>query len=150
MRQRFVFKKSVYDFLQGRPSDQRLMLYDSILEYSFNGLEPHDTSTIKKDFNIVKKHLTKPKINVVSRDINTRKKEFQDKLRIHLDEFGKDMLNDFYKYWAEENSSGTLMKFEQQKTWETKLRLGRWSKNNFNNNPKLTASKKWREMLNNE
>jgi len=38
--------------------------------------------------------------------------------------------NEFIDYWTEENSKGK-MRWQLEKTWNTKLRLGRWAKNNF-------------------
>jgi hypothetical protein len=37
--------------------------------------------------------------------------------------------NNFLSYWTELNRSGTKMRFELQKTWETKRRLLTWQKN---------------------
>ena len=37
--------------------------------------------------------------------------------------------NEFLSYWTEPNRSGTKMRFELQKTWETKRRLLTWQKN---------------------
>ena len=37
--------------------------------------------------------------------------------------------NNFLSYWTELNRSGTKMRFELQKTWETKRRLQTWLKN---------------------
>jgi hypothetical protein len=39
------------------------------------------------------------------------------------------MLNEFYFYWTEKNKSGSKMKFEMEKTWDTKRRLGTWKRN---------------------
>mgnify|MGYP003147871524 CR=1 FL=1 len=48
------------------------------------------------------------------------------------DQYDKDMRVAFKKYWTETNPSGTKMRFEMQKTWNTALRLARWDSNNFN------------------
>jgi len=39
-----------------------------------------------------------------------------------------EMLKNFFDYWTEKNPSGTLMRFQQQKTWETHLRLATWAR----------------------
>ena len=39
------------------------------------------------------------------------------------------MLREFYDYWREPNKSKTKMKFELQETWDLKLRLIKWEKN---------------------
>lgn len=55
-----------------------------------------------------------------------------------IDELGKfkglypsEMLRAFFKYWKEPSASG-MMKFQLEKTWETKLRLERWQRNDKN------------------
>lgn len=66
--------------------------------------------------------------------IEDKKSEFKNSLSEHLDEFGKEILNDFYAYWTELNPSKTKMRFEMEKTFEIKRRLSRWRKNNYNSN----------------
>ena len=39
------------------------------------------------------------------------------------------MLSEFVSYWTEMNKSETKLRFELQKTFEIKLRLLRWEKN---------------------
>ena len=56
------------------------------------------------------------------------KDDFKNSVGLHLDEYGKDMLNEFYIYWTEKSASGQ-MKFQLHKTWETSKRLLTWSKN---------------------
>ena len=41
----------------------------------------------------------------------------------------KEIREDFISYWTEENKSKTKMRFEMEKTWDTKKRLERWMKN---------------------
>ena len=76
-------------------------------------------------------------VNVnVSKNINidSRKLKFAESLKIYLDSYGKDLMNDFFKYWTEPNKTNTKLKFELEKTWSVKLRLERWAKNNKNFN----------------
>ena len=40
-----------------------------------------------------------------------------------------EMANDFLNYWTEQNTSGTKMLYEMQKTFDISLRLKRWEKN---------------------
>lgn len=49
------------------------------------------------------------------KSIEERKKEFAEELREFLEKYGKDMLNDFYKYWTEHNNKGRKMRFEMSK-----------------------------------
>lgn len=58
--------------------------------------------------------------------------EFYDTLTHFFDEFGKELVEEFYKYWSEPNKSKTKIRWQLEKTWDVKRRLERWSKNNFN------------------
>lgn len=58
-----------------------------------------------------------------------RERDFYDSLTVYLDTYGKEMLRDFFNYWSEPNKSGSKMKFEMQKTWDTARRLVTWSNN---------------------
>lgn len=42
-----------------------------------------------------------------------------------------EIVKEFFDYWKEPNKSKTKMRFEMEKTWDLKLRLNRWSSNNF-------------------
>lgn len=54
-------------------------------------------------------------------------KEFIGELSKFKDFFPKDLLNSFYKYWSEKSASGK-MKFQLERTWETKRRLENWQR----------------------
>ena len=43
----------------------------------------------------------------------------------------KDEVAKFIDYWTETNKSGTKMRFELEKTWDTSRRLKRWMNSNF-------------------
>lgn len=77
--------------------------------------------------------------------IEERKLKFADTLRPFLEEFGSDMLNDFYSYWTEPTQSKIpKLKFELMKTWDTYKRLKTWKKNDEKFNPKQQTDKtKW-------
>lgn len=59
-----------------------------------------------------------------------RKQKFKDELETYAQSYPADMLRDFFDYWTEMNKSRTMMRFEQQKTWETRLRLATWARRN--------------------
>lgn len=59
------------------------------------------------------------------------KKDFYQSLTPFVKEFGKEVLRDFYEYWSEPNKSKTKIKFQLEKTWDTRLRLLRWVSNDF-------------------
>lgn len=64
-----------------------------------------------------------------------RKEEFYVSLIPFVDQYGKEMVREFFDYWSELNSSQTKMRYEQQKTWELGKRLATWARreNNFKN-----------------
>lgn len=77
------------------------------------------------------------KDKVIVKDIiSNRKLKFSETIKPFVDLYGSEMCNKFFAYWTEPNKSNTKMKFEMQKTWDTKRRLKTWSDNNFNTKPK--------------
>lgn len=62
--------------------------------------------------------------------VEERKKDFTEKLKPYLEKYGKDMLNDFYRYWTEMNDGGKKMRFEMEKVFQVSGRLVTWEKNN--------------------
>ena len=75
-------------------------------------------------------------INTTSNNISIKEK-FEAEVRSF--DYPKDMLDDFINYWCEGKKK---MRFQKQSTFEIKLRLVRWSKNQKQwNKPKSTMSK---------
>lgn len=68
----------------------------------------------------------------IKEDLEARKLKFSSTLKPFLETYGKDFLNDFYKYWAEPNKSKTKFKQELEKTWDLERRLEMWSRNDKN------------------
>ena len=56
------------------------------------------------------------------------KSDFTNEIQTYLPEFGKIICNQFFSYWTEKSASGT-MKFQLEKTWDTKRRLDTWRRN---------------------
>lgn len=77
-----------------------------------------------------KEKVTIDQTEVNRRKLEERKKTFADTLRPYLEQYGKEMLNQFYLYWTEPNKTFTKMRLELQKTWDLKLRLANWARNN--------------------
>lgn len=65
-------------------------------------------------------------------NIDDRKLKFASTLEPFLQTYGRDLLNDFYKYWTEPNKSGTKFRQELEKTWSLERRLETWAKNDKN------------------
>ena len=56
-----------------------------------------------------------------------RRKEFIESLRPYVEQYGSSMVNNFYRYWAQDD--GVKLRFEKQKSWNLELRLIKWKQN---------------------
>jgi DNA-binding Lrp family transcriptional regulator len=88
----------------------------------------------------------------LSQRMEDRANAFGHSLVCYVDTYGKAMIRAFYDYWTEPNKSGTKMRFELERTWDTKRRLNTWSnheKNYGNNRENDGGGKEWlkREVL---
>ena len=110
------------------------------------------------NIDITKERLNKE--NSIKENFENRKTEFWRDL-CNYQEYGEKMLKDFFFYWTEPNKSCTKMRYEMEKTWETKRRLARWSANNNkrfqrkddtilrdNSEEKFLKKSKWDERFN--
>lgn len=79
-------------------------------------------------------------INTTNNNIEKRKLKFAETIKPFVDKYGKENCNNFFKYWTEPNKSNTKLLFELQKTWDTKRRLERWCKNDFNKSKILDSN----------
>lgn len=59
-----------------------------------------------------------------------RRQKFYNSLVPYVQQYGKQMIREFYDYWSEQNKSRTKMRFEMERTWDTAKRLVRWDMNN--------------------
>lgn len=73
-------------------------------------------------------------------NIDDRKLKFASTLEEFLPVYGRELLNDFYKYWTEPNKSNTKFKQEGEKTWDLSRRLETWAKNDLRFNKKNTTN----------
>lgn len=90
-----------------------------------------DTVTVTVTDTVIKK----------KEDIVARKLKFSSTLQPFLETYGKEFLNDFYKYWTEPNISNSKFKKELEKTWDLERRLGTWAKNDKNFNKSENGNK---------
>ena len=72
------------------------------------------------------------------KELEKREQEFREKCDAFNYEFGVKMVTEFFYYWTEPNKSGTKMRWELEKTWDTKRRLITWQRNNQNWNKNAT------------
>jgi hypothetical protein len=63
-------------------------------------------------------------------NIEERKLKFADALKPFLNEYGRDMLNDFYSYWTEHGEKDKKLRFEKEKTFGIQQRLKNWHSRN--------------------
>ena len=66
---------------------------------------------------------------IKTEDLEFRKNEFKKNLEPFLEIYGKDLLNDFFRYWTEHNPNGKKMRFEMEKVFDISKRLKTWSNN---------------------
>ena len=68
-----------------------------------------------------------------------------------VSEYDESVLNGFISYWTEKNKSKTKMRFELQKTWDTKRRLETWNRNKdkFSNKSPESNVSKVQQQINN-
>jgi len=109
-----------------------------------NEIERNSTVSVNVSDNV--NETVKEKIN----NIDERKLKFASTLKPFIEIYGKDLLNDFYKYWTEPNKSNTKFKQELEKTWSLERRLETWVKNDKtfknNNNNKNLKNEQIREL----
>ncbi len=80
---------------------------------------PEKKEVIKKG---IKKNYTKV-------DIEEIQKAFYETLTPFIEEYGNEMVQKFYDYWSEPNKSNTKIRWQLERTWDTKKRLRRWKDN---------------------
>ena len=71
------------------------------------------------------------KRQTITMSLEDRENAFKQNVLKHGDDLPMETLNDFIDYWTEPDKR-EKMKFEKCSTWDTKRRLNRWNKNNFN------------------
>lgn len=80
-------------------------------------------------------YLTKLGYKIVKpakKSLEERRKAFAEALTQFLEKgYSKEMLRDFYNYWAQVNEGGTKMHWEKQKTFEIARRLATWKRLNY-------------------
>jgi len=118
----------------GIPAKQHFKIIENKLLSFFNtSLEEIDKQVCKKQKTINKNK----EIRITNNTISNRRDEFV--FEVLSFDYDESILNGFIDYWTEPNKSNTKMKYELNKTWETKRRLKTWAAN----------QKKWDKPKNN-
>ena len=61
------------------------------------------------------------------KSLKEREHEFGASLIPYVGKYSKETIRAFFNYWSEKSKSGTKMRFELEKTWETAKRLQTWA-----------------------
>jgi hypothetical protein len=64
----------------------------------------------------------------VNKTILERRSEFKNSLRPFLEDYPKDLINDFFEYWSEHGSNDRKMRYEKEKSFGLSRRLSTWNK----------------------
>lgn len=74
--------------------------------------------------------------------LEVHRREFYNSLVPYVQEYGKEMVRDFFDYWSEPNKGKTQMRYEMQPTWSLAMRLATWNKRKKNYVRKSTTDEK--------
>ena len=108
----------------GIPAKQHFKIIENkLLSYFNTSCEESAKLVVKKTQTINKNNNNNNNNNNIS---NRRDKFVFEVLNFDYEE---SILNGFIDYWTEPNKSNTKMKYELNKTWETKRRLKTWAAN---------------------
>ena len=125
------FIDSIQDAYNRRSNE--CMTFEGLLEHLIClGVRKRQKSKSQSDV----KPQTKEKETKVKEDREKKKNDtlakskskFLEDLKLHKDNYSKDMLNAFYNYWTELNQSKTKMRFQLEKTFEINKRLVTWAR----------------------
>lgn len=60
--------------------------------------------------------------------VGAGRQRLQNEIAPYVQQYGREMCNEFYAYWAEPTQDGGRLRFQLQKTWSTAHRLSKWKK----------------------
>ena len=108
----------------GIPAKQHFKIIENkLLSYFNTSCEESVKLVVKKTQTINKNNNN----NNNNNNISNRRNDFV--FEVLSFDYDESILNGFIDYWTEPNKSNTKMKFELNKTWETKRRLKTWAAN---------------------
>jgi hypothetical protein len=107
----------------GIPAKQHFKIIENkLLSYLNTSCEESEKLVVKKTQTINKNNN-----NNNNNTISNRRNDFV--FEVLSFDYDESILNGFIDYWTEPNKSKSKMKYELQKTWETKRRLKTWANN---------------------
>ena len=108
----------------GVPAKQHFKIIENKLLSYFNTSCEESVKLVVKKTQTINKNNNK---NNNNNNISNRRNEFV--FEVLSFDYDESVLNGFIDYWTEPNKSNTKMKYELNKTWETKRRLKTWAAN---------------------
>lgn len=89
-------------------------------------------------------------------ELKKRAGVFYNSLVQYVETYGREMIRQFYDYWTEPNKSRTKMRYELERTWDTKRRLNTWAsrenintrRTNYDANSETARQQRQRDALN--
>lgn len=89
-------------------------------------------------------------------ELKKRAGVFYKSLVPYVKTYGREMIRQFYDYWTEPNKSRTKMRYELERTWDTKRRLNTWAsrdninprRTNYDANSETARQQRQRDALN--
>ncbi len=108
----------------GIPAKQHFKIIENKLLSYFNTSCEETAKLVVKKTQTINKNNNK---NNNNNNISNRRNEFI--FEVLSFDYKESILNGFIDYWTEPNKSKSKMKFELQKTWETKRRIKTWAAN---------------------
>ena len=108
----------------GIPAKQHFKIIENKLLSYFNTSCEESAKLVVKKTQTINKNNNK---NNNNNNISNRRNEFV--FEVLSFDYDESILNGFIDYWTEPNKSNTKMKYELNKTWETKRRLKTWAAN---------------------
>lgn len=89
-------------------------------------------------------------------ELKKRADKFYNTLVPYVETYGREMIRQFYDYWTEPNKSKTRMRYELERTWDTKRRLNTWAsreninrrRTNYDTNPEQARQQREQDALN--
>lgn len=108
----------------GIPAKQHFKIIENKLLSYFNTSCEETAKLVVKKTQTINKNNNKNNNNI---NISNRRDKFV--FEVLTFDYDESILNGFIDYWTEPNKSNSKMKYELEKTWETKRRLKTWATN---------------------
>jgi hypothetical protein len=126
---------------RSQAAQKRWNLHTDNQEVNANALQVHSKSNAIREEKRREEKIIEDNI-IKENSIDRRKQKFASTLNPFLEKYGKEFLNNFFKYWTEPNKSNSKFRQELEKTWSLERRLENWAKNekNFKTNNKLQTT----------